>query len=170
MLLADRILDKIVEVASSGRSRIAVCDLYGVSCEGWLKVELLRAFTATLLSSDNAEILPEHQNVDLTIRTASEEVLLELKTFPTNYGRPGKPITNFIGSVVSDLKKLSIRRTSSTIGLAVWMAYPVPDPLPATWPNHVAKVEAAAARTRRGVRIPLLSEKQFANLYIMESH
>lgn len=81
MSLVEIIANKVVEVASSAPSRIAVCAAYGVSCEGWLKVELFRGLVHALGSSDDTEILPEAQKIDLTVGTASEQVLLELKTF-----------------------------------------------------------------------------------------
>lgn len=168
MSLVDTILGKVVEVASSGCSRIAVCARYGVSCEGWLKVELLHRLVETLASYDDIEIVSEAQNIDLTVRSVSEQVLLELKTFPTNYGRSGKPITNFIDGVVADLTKLSNKRGHAGKGLAVWLAYVVPEPVPPTWSTHFHKIKVAAAGTLLAKRIPLW-EKAFANLYVMES-
>src|SRR5207245_5656086 len=94
-LLMDSIIDTVVKVVLSGRARITVCAANGVSCEGWLKVELLRGLVDALGSTDATEILPEAQNVDLTVRRASDQVLIELKTFPTNYGGGCKPNTNF---------------------------------------------------------------------------
>ncbi len=169
MSFADTIIDKVVEAAISGRSRIAACAAHGSSCEGWLKVEILHRLVGLLSEISEMEILVEAQNIDLTVRTPSEQVLLELKTFPTNYGRGGgKPITNSINGVVNDLVKLSSKRAGGT-GLAVWLAYVVPEPVPPTWPAHVKKVQAAASRTRRTERIPLW-ENAFANLYVVESH
>jgi len=168
MSLVDSIIDKTVEIALSGRSRIATCAAYGVSCEWWLKTELLHALDEALTTSSEVEVLPEAKNIDLTVRTRTEQVLLELKTFPTNYGRSGKPITNFIDGVLGDLRKLARLRGSTGIGLAIWMAYVIPDPVPTPWAGHVAKIQAVAAGTRRDERIPLW-ENAFANLYIMNS-
>lgn len=165
MSLVDTITDTVIEVATSGKAKVSVCAALGVSCEGWLKVELLKA----LFDLSDIEILVEVDNVDLTIQSASEKVLIELKTFPTNYQRGGgKPITNFIAGVVGDLNKLSEKRGNST-GLVVWMAYIIPEPIPPTWPNHLAKIEAAAKQMIREERIPLW-DHAFANLYIMESN
>lgn len=169
MVLMDTILEKILEAASSGRSRIAVCASYGVSCEGWLKVELLHKLAVSIASTDDVEILPEAENIDITIRRDAERVLLELKTFPTNYERGGgKPITNFIDGVIEDLAKLTSKRGPSDKGLAVWLAYTAPEPVPPAWPGHLRKVEAAAVATLRAERIPLWGNA-FANLYVMES-
>ncbi len=101
MSLTDQIIDRVVEVILSGRSRIVVCAHYGVSCEGWLKVELLTGLTPLLAHWPDMTIVPEANQVDLTIQTKTDQVLLELKTFPTNYGRGGKPITNFVQDVVT---------------------------------------------------------------------
>lgn len=133
MGLAEQVIDAIVDTAVAGRSRIVACAIKGVSCEGWPKVELLWRLLG-IFDADMTEITPELNGVDLVIRGQSEEMLIELKTFPTNYGRTGKPITNFIGGVVDDLAKLARKRTGSAIGLAAWIAYAVPEPIPPTWP------------------------------------
>jgi hypothetical protein len=52
-----------------------------------------------------------------------EGVLIELKTFPANYGAPGKPITNFVDGVIEDLHKLTGGCDELTVGIAVWIAY-----------------------------------------------
>ncbi len=128
----------------------------------------MHKLVAALGRSEGTEILVEFRNVDLTVRTRSEEVLVQLKTFPTNYGRAGKPITNFVAGVADDLRKLAEKRPSTGIGLAAWMAYVVPEPIPPSWPGHLARIEAASTRTLRAERIPLWG-KAFANLYVMES-
>jgi len=156
---------RIVELAISGRNRIAACAVWRISCEGWLKVEILHSLAEIIERPD--DIGPEEENVDLTVRRESEKVLIELKTFPTNYGRAGKPITNFIDSVIDDLRKLSAKRLPGQTGLAVWMAYPIPQDTPSQWTSHVARIEAHAKRTKQVVRIPLWGE-QCANLYVME--
>ena len=79
-----------------------------------------------------------------------------------------KPITNFIDGVIDDLTKLSNRRGGTGIGLAIWLAYVVPEPVPSTWPDHLARIKANAAKMLRAERIPLW-EKAFGHLYIMES-
>ena len=166
--LANTIIAKAIEIATLGRSQIGICAAYGVSCEGWLKVELLRGLALKFQSSENVEIAPEAANIDLIVRAGAQQVLLELKTFPTNSGRGGKPITNFIQGVVDDLHKLARVRAEADIGLAICLAYIIPDPIPASWPNHIGKIQAAAANTRAEERIPLW-EGAFAHLYVMQS-
>jgi hypothetical protein len=114
------------------------------SCEGWLKAELLAHFND--LPGTTAR--PEQGNIDLTIVFPTQTVLLELKTFPTNYGGTGKPITNFIQGVVTDLQKLRRKVAPSEAGYVLWLAYPIPDPVPLQWlDKHHPRVIAASAST-----------------------
>jgi hypothetical protein len=161
------IVEIIRETTRGLSSRISVCAAAGVSCEGWLKVELLHAFTLKVGAADGVEIVPEQQRVDLVVSHPGGKVLLELKTFPCNYGRSGKPITNFIGGVVRDLEKLSRLRSANVMCLVVWIAYAIPDKIPATWPRHLGGAQRAASVTHCAEVIPLWPG-QCAHLYIME--
>jgi len=147
--LADLITDRIISLVSSPETaaRLTVASALRVSCEGWLKLELLQDLTMFFLSADDIQIRPEsvlgtcesspnRAAADIAVRRGSQEVLIELKTFPTNYGGIGKPITNFIASVVRDLEKLCARRGSAT-GLVAWLAYPIPAPIPPSWSQHL---------------------------------
>lgn len=113
MPMVDSIMDNIVNIASLGHSKVAGCADYGVSCEGWLKVELLHDLHELYAASNYIEIAPEKQNIDLT---KSRHLLLELKTFPTNYGRTGEPIANVIDGVLGELRKLAEGRGAAGIG------------------------------------------------------
>jgi hypothetical protein len=161
------VLRTIRETVRSSSSRISVCAAAGVSCEGWLKVELLHAFASKFGDADGVEIVPEQQHVDLVVSHPQGKLLLELKTFPCNYGRSGKPITNFIGGVVRDLEKLSRLRSANIVCLVVWIAYTIPDKVPATWPQHLRRVQRAASVTHCVDVIPL-RPGQNAHLHIME--
>lgn len=163
----EEIVETIRATARGSTSRIGVCAAAGVSCEGWLKVELLHAFTLKFGDEAGVEIVPEQQHVDLVVSHPRGKLLLELKTFPCNYGRSGKPITNFIGGVVRDLEKLSRLRSAKTRCLAVWIAYAVPDKVPATWSQHLGRVQRAASLTHCIEVIPLWPG-QCAHLHIME--
>ncbi len=166
--LVDSILEEITKVINTGASRVLVCALYRVSCEGWLKVELLKALTGTFVGKSDVELLPEIDDIDLTVKAAEQQVYIELKTFPTNYGGGGKPITNFIDGVIHDLSKLELRSGANSVGLVVWLAYPIPEPPPPPWLKHLERVEAASAGTLRIERL-LLYENKFAHMYIMRS-
>lgn len=169
MPLAEVVANGIAALAHACSERISTCAAHGISCEGWLKVGLIHRLSDPAAPFGSVDIIAEKNHVDLTFETASERVLLELKTFPTNYGRGGgKPVTNFIKSVIDDLNKLTAERGPSDCGLVAWLAYVVPDPEPAQWANHLDRVEAAARRTQLAIRIPLWKQA-FANLYIMES-
>jgi hypothetical protein len=120
-----------------------------------------------VFSSDTRAVACEAQRVDLSVSSRAENVLIELKTFPTNYGGAGKPITNFIDGVIEDLRKLNERCDERTVGIAVWLAYPVPVPEPSTWTAHVQRVNAQAVAALRSEKL-LLWENKHALLYIMQ--
>jgi len=166
MALVDVVADRIADAIKEGRSRIAVAAVFRVGCEGWLKIELLKRLWESFGDSETSQILPESDHFDLVVEADGQTIRIELKTFPTNYGRPGKPITNFIDGVVSDLSKLCAQSGPTSSGLVVWLAYPIPDPQPRHWPGHLLKVQTAAATTLRSENIALW-ENQFAHLYIM---
>jgi hypothetical protein len=164
-------LKEIIEVirgtVRNSSSRIAACAEARVSCEGWLKVELLYAFALKFKDRDDVEILPEKQHIDLVLLDRQEKILIELKTFPSNYGASGKPITNFIGGLIQDLEKLCPLGVKGTKCLAVWIAYPIPDTIPASWPRHLSRVRGVASVTHCVDVIPLWPG-QNAHLHIME--
>lgn len=162
MGLTEDIVAAACAVATTGTSQIAACARSGASCEGWLKVELSHALDRL----PGVMVTPEAGNVDLTVRRGDELVLCELKTFPTNYGRAGKPITNFIAGVVADLEKLASRTNERTRGLAIWMAYYIPEPVPPQWPEHLVKVRRSAAEQLHVEKIRL-DGSRFAHLYVM---
>lgn len=87
MGLTEEIVATACEVATAGTSRIAACARSAASCEGRLKVGLSHA----LDGRSGLAVMPEVGNVDLTVRRGDEPVLCELKTFPTDCGRAGKP-------------------------------------------------------------------------------
>ena len=176
--LTDIVIDRAAQVVSTPHalSCIGIAAQFRISCEGWLKLELLRDLAFSLVNDVDAEVWPERyfplaargrrHAADLAVRRGAEQVFVQLKTFPTNYGAAGKPITNSIDSVVTDLDILRTRRGSAS-GLVVWLAYPIPDPMPPTWPTHLAKVESAAASTRHEQKLKL--HDGFAHLHVMES-
>jgi hypothetical protein len=143
MGLTEDVVATACAVATSGASQIAACARGGASCEGWLKVELSHALGAL----PGVAVATEVGNVDLTVRRGGEIVLCELKTFPTNYGRAGKPITNFIGGVVRDLEKLASRTDDGTRGLAIWMSVLHPRARPASMAGALGQGEASGRRT-----------------------
>jgi hypothetical protein len=171
--LKEFVIERIVSVVSSPATakRLAVAAEYRISCEGWLKLELVHDLRMFLPPTD---IRPEsilaasdaltRAAADIAINRGDERVLVELKTFPTNYGGAGKPITNFIDSVVADLQKLRVRRGSAT-GLVAWLAYPIPDGA-SSWAGHLERVKQAAATTCHCQRCELPSG--FAHFYVME--
>ena len=165
------VCDQIVEAVRSGTKQIGSCAMYRISCEGWLKVELLmRLFSTFLQREEDVEIFPEYgkRRIDLAVMSPEEQILLELKTFPTNYGQGGKAITDSINGVIDDLKRVSEEKGQGT-GLVAWLAYPIPNPTPKPWPNHLTKIETPALRTLRTEQLDLFMPNEYANLYVMES-
>lgn len=123
-------------------SRVKLFAELRISHEGWLKIELLHALSAR----DKITLLPEKDNIDVVVcrDNPNECCLIELKTFPTNYGGAGKPITNFINSVIRDVKKLKAKQKTAEAGLVVWVAYPIPEGKCEQWDCHLAKVNKEA--------------------------
>src|SRR5437016_5944678 len=117
MALIDSVCDEIVQVLRSSQQKIALCSKYRISCEGWFKIELLWRLDE-VFSSDTASVAAEANRVDLSVSSAGESVLIELKSFPTNYGAPGKPITHFIDGVIERLHKFAGRCSGHTAGIA----------------------------------------------------
>src|SRR3954469_18420086 len=91
--LTDAVIDRIKAVvcAPATLARLAVVSAHRVSCEGWLKVELLHDFRVSfplesvtihpeyvLATSESA---PTRSAADLVVRSDAEEVIVELKTF-----------------------------------------------------------------------------------------
>lgn len=177
--VAARVVEKIGEVSRLGKPKLELCAAYGISCEGWWKIELLSSLSEAFRENQSVQLLPEwqwkmkdiprKQSVDIVVEAGQKRrVLLELKTFPTNYGRSGKPITNFVEGVGRDLVKLAHMRGNGDKGLVAWMAYPVPDSRIGLWKTHVEKVESHASATRCREKVHLWKDV-FAHLYVMET-
>lgn len=193
--LADLVCRETSRIVREGISRVKSCAHHRVSCEGWLKVELLHAMTAACHETnrcvrvefcmdgrDTIEVVDpatgasmptqfrgsRGQRADLAVHAPeSGTVLVQLKTFPTNYGSGGKPITNFIKGVGADLQMLAKTRKPDDLGLALWMAYPIPEGQ-RQWETHLEKVSADSVRLRYSEAFELGSAGM-ARLYVMES-
>lgn len=168
MVSVDEITEMTVDICKRNLATIRACAAYGVSCEGWLKVELIRELATKYLAREDIEIKPEFRNTDIVINTPDSDLLIELKTFPTNYGSGGKPITNFIAGVAADLDKLANNRTERSQGLCIWLAYAIPVPEPTAWSVYLQRIEPKTARTVKFEQI-VLWDKYFAYLYVMQS-
>lgn len=165
--LRDEVIEVLQEVVGDHPGRLAAASDHRISCEGWLKIELLHAL-GRHFSNEPIQVQPEEDYVDLTLAGPDARCLVELKTFPTNYGGGGKPITNFIDGVVADLEKLAEKIGNGGRGLAVWLAYPLPSPEPHPWNSHVGKVQSAAASTLLDRRLEVRNGDG-VGLYVMES-
>lgn len=166
--MLEEIIKVITAAAEQNRAKIAACAAYGARCERWFQVELFCAFVAHFKSRKGAEVALEQDTIDLVVSDLEQRYLIELKTVPCNYGRSGKNITQSIASVRDDLHKLQTLCKANVTGLAAWLAYPVPEQTPPSWPMHLSRVEQVASRTLLSARIPLWAEYR-AHLYIMQA-
>lgn len=143
MPLIKTIIAALKEIFSNENthSRLKLFAELRISHEGWLKIELLHALSAR----DKLTLLPEKDNIDVVVcrDNPNECCLIELKTFPTNYGGAGKPITNFISSVIRDVEKLKAKHETAQTGLVVWVSYPIPKGQ-SKWDDHLARVNNKA--------------------------
>ena len=81
-------------------------------------------------------------------------LLVELKTIITNYGQPGKNITQSRDAIRADLHALGLRLDEHTRSVAVCLAYPVTAERDGDWRvNHLRQVERDALNTRRITKI-----------------
>lgn len=167
--MLEEIITVIRATAEQNRAKITACAAYGARCERWFQVELFCAFVTHFQSRKSTEVALERETIDLVVSDRKQRYLIELKTVPCNYGLSGKNITQSIASIRDDLHKLQTLCTPNVTGLAAWLAYPVPEQTPTSWPMHLSRVEQVASRTLLSVRIPLWAEYT-AHLYIMEAH
>lgn len=167
--LSETVLEAVAHVVNAHRDPIAAASRRRISCEGWLKIELLHTLAAHEDLPDQMKVEAELDHVDLTLTGEHGSCLIELTTFPTNYlGGGGKPITNFIDGVTSDLDKLATKTDESDMGLAVWLAYPLSHPAPSRWTDHLGKVQEASEATLMARRYDLEGE-EWVGVYVMQS-
>ncbi len=166
--MINMIVNSVRTVLQTGITRLQFAAETKCSVEGWLKIEL-----GIMLKNQGLGVQTEKNNTDIYVQSnplanPPSAALIELKTFPTNYGGGGKPITNFINGVIVDLTKLAAKRQSGELGISVWFAYYVPNPLPQQWPAHLAKIQKSAKGTLMHQKVPLMSNMD-AHAYVMES-
>ncbi|MEI8285018.1 MAG: hypothetical protein WCG52_08490 [bacterium] len=79
MPLIDDIIIKAEEVIATSTEQFILCAKLRISCEGWLKIELLRAFSTI----SQVTLHPEERNVDIVVRHGNDAVFLELNPSST---------------------------------------------------------------------------------------
>lgn len=168
MTLSETIVETIGNIFSRDDtiSRLKLCAKLRISHEGWLKIELLNA----LSDEGQLTLFPEKGNVDIVVYkgNSKESCLVELKTFPTNYGGSGKPITNFIKSVIKDIDKLKAKHETAETGMVVWVAYPIPQDNSIWNDSHYSKVYEQAGEPISSKMIKL-GNNCHAHLYIHQA-
>ncbi len=146
----------IPKVLLEGQEALKDASVRRNSCERWLHNALkenLRQYPALSVATQEGKF-------DLTIFSDDQpDVLVELRTFPTNYGRPGKPITEHLGGVIRELEILRRTKPGGGVPLVLWVAYPVPVG-ELNWNEHVAKVVKASNKTIEVARVGVGKEQQ----------
>jgi len=128
-----------------------------------LKIELLRSFSTL----DGVMLHPELGNVDIVLKRKEETAFIELKTFPTNYGGGGKPITNFINSVIVDLEKLEKKRADHSGAFVILAAYPIPIKKEQEWEKKMGAIYSTALTTLFAKKIQI--GDTFAHIYFLQA-
>ena len=102
-----------------------------MSCEKWLQGEFL--YILHQVEKDNiiSEFVPEKSypvprsgRCDLWFRIQNTEIWLELETIVTNYGSPGKPITNQIDHILHDVERVRTKPKSG-VRHVMFFVYPL---------------------------------------------
>lgn len=68
----------------------------------------------------------ETTQIDLVLAAGTDRLLVPLKTFITNYRRPGKNVTQSRDAILADLRVVGARQDDHTTGAVLWLAYPIP--------------------------------------------
>lgn len=83
-----------------------------MSCEKWLHIEAFHVLESLSDSSMIDSYIPEREyptkqgRCDLYIKTKGTDAWIEFEVVVTNYGAPGKPITQQVQHVVEDARRL----------------------------------------------------------------
>jgi hypothetical protein len=93
-----------------------------MSCEKWIQAEFIHFLydlkTKGLIQDATAEKNYSLKGLcDLWFKANDNEIWLELQVIVTNYGKPGKPITNQVDHVIGDANKLLSSASNGTYHL-----------------------------------------------------
>ncbi len=110
----EKLFDEVVEHLSSKRDHFDAVVARRMSCEPWIHVEAFAVLQKLSQTGDVESFYPEKEypgdrgRCDLYVRTGGTSAWIEFETIVTNYGSPGKPITQQVAHVVEDAAKLSV--------------------------------------------------------------
>lgn len=142
-----------------------------VSCErAWLVKKLAdslgRVPGVTVRPEVSIRVDGRNKFIDLVLTRDHARLLLEVKSFPTNYGLAGKPITQFRDGVISDLVEVGRRLDDRTLGFVLWLAYPIPDDRDSDWRiTHFNPINRVSAGTDQVVP-PVNLGQAYAHVYL----
>lgn len=134
-----------------------------MSCEKWLQGEFI--YILYQMRKDNivSEFVPEKLypeprsgRCDLWFRFQNTEIWLELETIVTNYGSPGKPITNQIAHVIQDVERLKTKPKSG-IHHVMFFVYPlaIDGSNDLRWAKHMERMTEYIEIPREPIQIPI---------------
>ncbi len=92
--------------------------------EGWLKFELAGALAQSGMDNVRTEIGHSAGRADVTFDDQGSHVFVELKTCATNFGSPGKNITEDVNNIISDVCR-KLRSVPGT-GIMAFVMFPFP--------------------------------------------
>ncbi len=149
--------------------QITTCATLHIACEKWFQLEFMHYLLRGEVNGKRIQVSYEDKLIDLVAGLhRPDEVLIELKTVPTNYGLSGAAITNSINSIIKDLDDLHTERRPNQKGLMMWLAYPIPCSEPNQWKKHLARV-IRSAHSCISFRRYWIGDNQFVYSYIMKS-
>lgn len=144
------------------------------SCERWLQGEFIHYLyelkkNKVIIDATIEKNYGQRMGLcDIWFQVADKEIWCELQVIVTNYGRPGKPITNQIRHIIEDGKKLRKCPIQMAEKLLMFMAYPIPKDKSSrqAWEdNHMARINDVA----QNLIDPLifsLNDKYEARIYL----
>jgi hypothetical protein len=131
--------------------RTAAADRTSVESR-WLQGDLYRELSArsglNVASRVGVAAKGEQRLIDLVLTRSGERLLVALKTFLTNYGRPGKNVTQSRDAILADVAMLARRVDDQASGALVWLAYPIPTEREGDWRINHLRLIAKRADTR----------------------
>jgi hypothetical protein len=163
-MLINRITTAVESILSDDADVLARLVMYRQQFEKWLQVEvlkrLIRQFPHLEPKIERPYPLGGNERCDLWCREADTcESWVELATCVTNYGQPGKNITQQIVKIIGDCERL-IRLPVGANRHLFLLAYPMPanGTLPQQWAVHLSRLQTNGAKVAQVLAAPVCVE------------
>jgi hypothetical protein len=160
-MLISRIAELIQTIVSEDGDAVSRLVKEGRQFEKWLQIE---AYKLSIRQSPDVEMKLEQpypdgsgQRCDFCRHEADgQQSWVEMATCATNYGQPGKPITQQISKTIAELQKL-MRAPAGANRHIFLLAYPMPANgiPPRQWDDHLSRIQARAATIELVFTMPL---------------